>query len=71
MNMNNKLKSITIATTIIAITTTILGLIDQSPAADNIGKITQPLNVARKSLWPSPNVPVCWETAVHGKLIPC
>jgi hypothetical protein len=61
--MNDKLNSITIATTIIAIATTIFGSIDRSPASDNIGKITQPLNVARKKLWPSPNVPVCWETA--------
>jgi hypothetical protein len=61
--MKNKLKSVTIATVVIAIATTIFGSVDRSPASENIGTITQPLNAARKSLWPSPNVPVCWETA--------
>jgi Bacterial tandem repeat domain 1/Astacin (Peptidase family M12A) len=62
--MKNKLKNVAIATIAIAIFTAIFGSLDRSPAAEeNIGKITEPLNVARKSLWPSPNVPVCWETA--------
>jgi Matrixin len=30
-------------------------------ASDFIGKITQPLSVAGKNLWSSPNIPVCWE----------
>jgi Bacterial tandem repeat domain 1/Matrixin len=63
INMKNKLKNVGIATVTIAIVATIFGAIDRSPAAEKIGTITQPLNVARKSLWSSPNVRVCWETA--------
>jgi Bacterial tandem repeat domain 1/Matrixin len=60
--MKNKIKNVTIATVIMAIAATVFGSVDRSPASEKIGTITQPLNVARKSLWPSPNVPVCWET---------
>jgi Protein of unknown function (DUF3421) len=61
--MKTKLKNIPIATIIIALATTVFGSIDRVQARDpNVGTIDQPLNVASKTLWPSPNnIPVCWE----------
>jgi hypothetical protein len=61
--MKNRLKSIVLMIAPIAIAATVLGISDRVQARDpNIGTTTQPLNVAGKTLWPSPNnIPVCWE----------